>query len=96
MLEHYIKSGKLSEFIDFLFSEKMKERNEKIEQKTWELWLHKVFDKSYKEFSETVEADNESRKKAGSMKKIDVQHAAKVALNTIKLLNTGGDAGESI
>lgn len=96
MLEHYIKSGKLSDFIEFLFREKLKERNEKVEQQTWELWLHKVFDKSYKEFSETVEADNESRRKAGSMEKIDVRRAAKAALNTIKLLNAGGDAGESI
>ena len=88
-MDHYIKSGKLSKFIRFLLEQKVQDRKAENEQKAWELWLHKVFDKSYKEFSETIKHEEDMRKKAFVMTKEDINKAANVAVNTLKLLGGG-------
>lgn len=76
-------------FIHFLLGEKVQERKAENEQKSWELWLHKVFDKSYKEFSETIRKEENMRRQALSMTKGDINKAANVAVNTLKLLGGG-------
>ena len=60
------------------------------EQKAWELWLHKVFDKSYAEFSEELKRDRDMRRNAMHMERVDIKKATDVAMNTLGLL--GGDA----
>lgn len=72
-----------------MLEQKVQERKAENEQKAWELWLHKVFDKSYKEFSETIKHKEDMRKKAFVMTKEDINKAANVAVNTLKLLGGG-------
>ncbi len=76
-------------FIHFLLEKKVQERKAENEQKSWELWLHKVFDKSYKEFSETIRKEESMRRQALSMTQGDINKAANVAVNTLKLLGGG-------
>ncbi|MGC4018946.1 MAG: hypothetical protein QM793_06785 [Muricomes sp.] len=76
--------------------EKLEEKKAESENKTWELWLHKVFDKSYAEFKAEAQQAFKAKSDAVSMAKVDVQKAAMVALNTVKLLSSGGDADEPI
>ena len=47
MLDEVIKNNRLSEFV----TEVMKSENER---QTWEFYLHKVFDKSYSDFRESL------------------------------------------
>lgn len=51
--------------------------------------MHKVFDKSYKEFSETIKYEEDMRKRAFKMTEEDINKAANVAVNTLKLLGGG-------
>lgn len=47
-----MRCGRLSEFV----SEVVTLYNEEYKEKTlWEMWLHRVYDKSFAEFVETVE-----------------------------------------
>lgn len=47
--------GRLSEFVN----EVIDIHNEENEDKAmWEIWLHRVFDKSYAEFSESIKGNN--------------------------------------
>lgn len=51
LLEGMISTGRLCEFVE----EFIKTHNEEEEHKaTWEFWLHKVFDKSWAEFRESL------------------------------------------
>lgn len=51
LLEGMISTGRLCEFVE----EFIKTHNEEEEHKaTWEFWLHKVFDKSWEEFRESL------------------------------------------
>lgn len=59
------------------------------EQKAWELWLHKVFDKSYAEFSEELKRERDMRRAAMNMGQVDIKKATDVAMGTLSLL--GGD-----
>ena len=47
LLDEVIKNNRLSEFV----AEVMKSENER---QTWEFYLHKVFDKSYSDFKESL------------------------------------------
>lgn len=47
LLDEVIKNNRLSEFV----TEVMKSENER---QTWEFYLHKVFDKSYSDFKESL------------------------------------------
>ena len=47
--------GRLSEFVN----EMITIHNEEYEDKTmWEIWLHRVFDKSYAEFTQSIKPNN--------------------------------------
>lgn len=89
LIDHYIKSGNLSEFIHFLLEQKVQEKKEENKKKEWELWLHKVFDKSYNEFLTELKQENERRKKVVNMDVVDIKSAADTAMNTLRIL--GGD-----
>lgn len=47
LLDEVIKNNRLSEFV----TEVMESENER---RTWELYLHRVFDKSYSDFKESL------------------------------------------
>ena len=52
LLDGLILTNSLNDFIEDLFDFVIKERKEKTE---WEFFLHKVYDKSWGEFSKDVE-----------------------------------------
>ena len=57
-----MRVGRFSEFVDSVIQTINKETEEKGEQRMWELYLHRIFDKSYSEFleSQKVEQDNKN------------------------------------
>ena len=57
LLDAYISVGSLSDFIDDFFKFVGDEREEDTK---WQFFLHKVFDKSWKEFCEEIESINKS------------------------------------
>ena len=57
LLDSFITTNSLNDFINDFFNFVIEERNEKSQ---WEFFLHKVYDKSWKEFSnEIVQAENQ-------------------------------------
>lgn len=60
LLDQYIHSCRLAEFIDALVDV----QNEEL---MWETWLHKVLDKSFDEFKEDVAAQVRSSKQPDEM-----------------------------
>ncbi len=54
LLDQYIRTRRLSEFIE----EFMNQHNEDIK---WEYFMHKVFDKSWNDFSQSVDDDMKKR-----------------------------------
>ena len=59
LLDNLIANASLSTFIDDFFKFI---GEEKQEETTWEFFLHKVFDKSWKEFCEEIESTNKAEK----------------------------------
>ena len=59
LLNELILMKSLSTYIDDLF---VFIGEEKQEQTKWEFFLHKVFDKSWKEFCEEIESTNKAEK----------------------------------
>ena len=59
LLDNLIATASLSTFIDDFFKFI---GEEKQEETTWEFFLHKVFDKSWKEFCEEIESTNKAEK----------------------------------
>ena len=54
-LNRVIKYKRLTEIVEFIVIE----QNEKeAEQKTWEYYLHRIYDKSYLEFKEQINFEN--------------------------------------
>ena len=60
LLDQYIRQGRLLEFID----EFIKTHNE---DKLYELWLHKVPDKTFVEFKEEVEEEQQQEFEPGQL-----------------------------
>lgn len=52
-MDGMIRAGKLCEFVEGLVKRYNDEQREKV---IWEVWLHRVFDKSYPEFVESLDA----------------------------------------
>ena len=59
LLDELILTKSLSAYIDDLF---IIIGEEKQEQTKWEFFLHKVYDKSWKEFCEELEISNDTKK----------------------------------
>lgn len=50
-----LRTGRIAEFVD----EVIKIHNEEYKEKAmWEIWLHRVFDKSFSEFVQTLDDKN--------------------------------------
>ena len=56
LLDSLILTNSLNNFIDDFFDFIIEERKEKTE---WEFFLHKVYDKSWGEFSESIKQSND-------------------------------------
>lgn len=55
-MDGMIRAGKLCDFVEELVKRHNDEQREKV---IWEVWLHRVFDKSYPEFVEELEKGKE-------------------------------------
>lgn len=55
-MDGMIRAGKLREFVEGLVKRCDDEQQEKV---IWEIWLHRVFDKSYPDFVEELEKGKE-------------------------------------
>ena len=54
-MDGMLRVGRLTEFVDELISI----HNEEYKDKTlWDVWLHRVFDKSFAEFSQSIETNS--------------------------------------
>ena len=56
LLDNLIITNSLNNFIDDFFDFVIEERKEKTE---WEFFLHKVYDKSWGEFSDSIKQSND-------------------------------------
>ena len=56
LLDSLILTNSLNKFIDDFFDFVIEERKEKTE---WEFFLHKVYDKSWGEFSDSIKQSND-------------------------------------
>ena len=59
LLDNLIANASLSTFIDDLFKFIGEEKQEETK---WQFFLHKVFDKSWKEFCEEIDSTNKAEK----------------------------------
>ena len=57
-----MRVGRFSEFVDNIIEVVNKETEDKGEARMWELYLHRVFDKSYSEFTEAQKVEQDNRK----------------------------------
>lgn len=81
-MDGMIRCGRLDEFI----SEVVTLYNEEYKEKTlWEVWLHRVFDKSFAEFMESVEVN---QKAAPTQEEV-----TNIVLETKAMLNGFAPAG---
>lgn len=56
LIDKMLMTGRFREFVD----EFINIRNEETEEKTlWEFWLHKVIDKTYNEFLNSLKAEDD-------------------------------------
>ena len=74
LLDNLLLTNSLSDFIDDLFRIINEERKEKTQ---WEFFLHKVYDKSWKEFIDEINISNEQ-------KEIDLGATLKKSKNMLK------------
>ena len=58
LLDTLILTNSLSDYIDDLFTFIVEEKEE---QTKWEFFLHKVYNKSWKEFCDEIEISNETK-----------------------------------
>ena len=76
-LNGYIQTGRFSEFVDS-FIEKI--GKEKEEQTQWEYYLHKVWEGSFGEFRESLEADEQNL----NMSETTIETTIKDSLSILK------------
>ena len=74
LLDNLILTSSLSDFIDDMFTFINEERKEKTQ---WEFFLHKVYDKTWKEFIDEINISNEQ-------KEIDLGATLKKSKNMLK------------
>lgn len=95
-MDDYIQNGCLTSFVEFILKEELKKKETDSERRMWELWLHKVFDKTYNQFRESMKEQQSMSQKTKEMDNVDVEKAASVAMETLRLLSGGGDGHESV
>lgn len=95
-MSSYVEYGCLTDFLEFLLKEELKRKKEESEQKIWELWLHKVFDKSYNDFRASIKECQVVHQKPKEMDNADIDNAVSIAMQTIEILNRGGEGHESV
>lgn len=95
-MDDSIQNGCLTSFVEFILKDELKKKETDSERRLWELWLHKVFDKTYNQFREAMKEQQNMSQKAKEMDDVDVEKAASVAMETLRLLSGGGGGHESV
>lgn len=87
-----VKAHRLAEFVDNF----VQITNEEEQEKTlWEMWLHKVFDKSYGDFRQALECKNYAAPSKDEV--VDIVRESKEMLDGVHLGEAGsGDGLRSI
>ena len=83
-LNGYIQTGRFSEFI-FEFADAVQETDE------WEIYLHKVWDKSYSEFKESIDTAQKNR----NMSDHDFETTLQNSMNILNNFNPEIERGEN-
>ena len=79
-LNGMISTGRLCEFVDEIINIHNEELNER---KMWEIYLHKVWNKSFSEFKDEIETDNQNR----TMTEKDIETTVQESLNILQNFN---------
>lgn len=77
-MDGMIRAGKLCEFVEGLVKRYNDEQREKV---IWEVWLHRVFDRSYPEFVEELEKGKE--KPVSNEQVLEIVEDSKAILGTV-------------
>lgn len=78
LMDGMIRAGKLCEFVEGLVKRYNDEQREKV---IWEVWLHRVFDKSFPEFVEELEKGKE--KPVSNEQVLEIVEDSKSILGTV-------------
>jgi hypothetical protein len=84
LLNGYIQTGRFCEFI-FEFAGAVQESDE------WEVYLHKVWDKSYSEFKESIETAQKNQ----NMSELDFETTLQNSMNILNNFNPEIERGEN-
>lgn len=78
LLDQMIRCGRFGEFVN----EFVKIHNDDLRDKTlWELWLHKVFDKTYADF---LESANQCAVEPNHVSQADLENTVKESMEIMK------------
>ena len=83
LLNGYIQTSRFCEFINVLCEQK-------IEEDRWEMYLHKVWDKSFAEFKESLEVTQAQMR----MSEFDVETTVKKSMDILGNFNPELEEGE--
>lgn len=84
LLDGYIQTGRMCEFIQAFIKQKQ-------EDDRWELYLHKVWDKSYSEFCEALQTSQELQ----AMSDDDIEATIKQSMNILGNFTPEQEEGEA-
>lgn len=83
LVDGYIQTGRFCDFIEALFTQKH-------EEDCWEFFLHKVWDKSYKEFCETLQTSQDLQAMSGAT----IEATVKKSMDILGNFNPDQEEGE--
>ena len=79
-MDGMIETGRFEEFVSSFVDTVNKEKEEKT---NWEFFLHKVFDKSYGEFIDSIKVNNETK----NMSVRTIETTVEESMNILKNFN---------
>ena len=74
-LDGMIRTGRLDEFVDDILQITNKEKEDQV---TWEFFIHRVFDMSFKEFVEEIKINKENQSMSERTIETTVQHTMNI------------------
>ena len=77
-MDGMIQAGRFFDFVVYLVKMINQEKEEKMD---WELWLHKVWDKSFDEFKTEIETDTANRNMSAETIETTVQESLDILKN---------------
>lgn len=80
-IDGMIQTCSFSKFVDDFIETVIKEREEEEERLSWEYFLHRVYDKSYKAFKESMENDEKNKKMSEGAIETTIQSSMDILKN---------------